>query len=204
MRLIKKIYNIQNCDTSVIRDSFKSAKKCNNTELTVKKIRILYLGGDSKLKGWSTVKKLLIEMKKDLLIHFIVAGEVNESSKVYSGNIEYTGLVTDVSSLYCNCDIVIFPSRKAHQARPIFEAGYYSKPVIVSDFLENHEQVINDHNGILVKPNSYLKLKEAIFKLVSDPNLIHEYGKNNYLMYRDKHNFETNKKKTIQLLESRH
>jgi glycosyltransferase involved in cell wall biosynthesis len=62
------------------------------------------------------------------------------------------------------CDVLIFPSTKPHQARPIFEAGFAKIPVIVSDF-ENLKEIIDVNCGYSFKNKDHNQLALLIDKI---------------------------------------
>jgi glycosyltransferase involved in cell wall biosynthesis len=188
-RLKKPLYSI------TIRDSylpFKQKLDLPSNSFQKNKINVLFLGGESSLKGWQTVKEAIKILQNNTIIHFNIAGIVNENKKILQNNVSYLGLKNSTYELYEKSDILIFPSSKAHQARPIFEAGYHSLPVIVSDFKPNQEQVHQGINGILIKPNSAYELTRAIIFLSENEKLRNRMGKNNFSFYLKFNNYKKN------------
>ena len=116
-------------------------------------VNILYLGGDSKLKGFGVLKRILLA-SNSLRVRFVVCGEVSDVNREFLQqfhNVSCKGLLLNVRDAYTNSDIVFLPFLKPHQARPIFEAGAYSKPVIVPNFDCFSEFVTNNKNGYVYK-----------------------------------------------------
>lgn len=73
-----------------------------------------------------------------------------------------------------NCDYFILPSLKEGFGIALIEALMFGKPVI-STYSGGPEEIVNEDNGILVKPGNVEELKEAIKKMDSmykefDPN----------------------------------
>jgi len=180
------------------------------------KLRLLFVGGGDKIKGLDVAVKAL-SLLKDLDIQLIVAGYCNKADasglpfykKIISlhrnkylddinksinknnlnGKIKFIGIQTDMSNAYSNCDILLFPSTKPHQARPVFEAGYFGKPAIVSDYPQTREHMIHEYNGLCFSPKNHVELSNAIKKFYYDRNLIVEYGQNNFELSTKQHDF---------------
>lgn len=160
---------------------------------------LLYVGGDDKLKGYDILLKA-IERLQGCNIKIIVVGPVRDENK--KNNIIYLGKVYDMSSIYQMSDVLVFPSIKGHQARPAFEAGACYVPVIISDFPETSDEIIDGYNGLTFTPLDPENLAEKIMVLYSNPELRRKYGVNNYKETSENHNYEINKQKLTSFLES--
>ena len=69
--------------------------------------------------------------------------------------------------------------RSSHQARPAFEAGYFSHPIIISDFDNIKEFVKDSFNGFLVTP-SVESVKEKLLFFKQKPQMLVQMGKANH------------------------
>ncbi|MEW8992883.1 glycosyltransferase [Clostridium sp.] len=175
---------------------------------------ILYVGGMSKLKGAETIirainsceeknVKLLFlgDLENDLItsrgfkrikyyskISFIK--KMNKYIKSYGliDHIQFVGIQKDMSYWYAACDVVVFPAEEAHQARPIYEAGAFKKPIIASNFDNYHEYLKPGVNGLVFEPKNYIELAQIIEKLYKNPSICNELGKNNYELTIKLHN----------------
>ena len=76
-------------------------------------------------------------------------------------NIIFLEHQSDVSKCYGACNVLVFPSEKPHQARPVYEAGAANIPVIISDY-PNTREFVNEENGYLFKPKDSKDLAEKI------------------------------------------
>lgn len=98
-----------------------------------------------------------------------------------------------VEEWYAACDLVVFPSRKAHQAMPIYEAGAAGRPIAVSDFPNTAEFLQNGVNGVSFRPLDAQALAETI-NTVLDPNneavVLDMVGRNRAMAKKD-HSIET-------------
>lgn len=177
---------------------------------------LLYLGGISKLKGIHVLLKAMKYLKGEHIKLIILGNHYSQlqknklsfyfknfthlnqiffSVKVkhiikkddISENIIFLGLQEDVKKFYKMVDAVVIPITKPHQARPVFEAGLFKKPVIITDFECNCENVKNNQNGITFPKNNYEALAKAILKLKNDQDLTKELGEANFLLTQEKH-----------------
>lgn len=175
---------------------------------------ILYVGGMSRLKGARTMIRAINQCKGNN-IKLLFLGEldidlnnsclisriknrsrinfIKEINRYIEENdlrkhIELVGIQTNMNYWYAACDFVVFPAEKAHQARPIYEAGVFNKPAIVSDF-SNYNEYLNDQiSGLVFEPGNFIDLSKAINKLIEDSELCCELGKNNNLLTYRHHN----------------
>lgn len=153
---------------------------------------ILYLGGMSKLKGPHVVveaMKNITEAKliflqyepkpivslKDRIKYFIkVILNKNLEHKVLKiieknnlqSRIIFRPATYQVEEYFVACDIVVFPSTQAHQARPIYEAGIARKPIIITDFT-NTSEFLDSTNGWLFENGNPTSLSKEINKVLS-------------------------------------
>ncbi|KMK90184.1 glycosyltransferase family 4 protein [Rossellomorea marisflavi] len=198
----------------------------NNLSLKEDTFYILYVGGMSKLKGADILIKAMknIQVEKvELLFVGDLGGNlisdqhrlknysrikfVNKVNKYVEVNnlrtkIRFVGLQDEMNSWYAACDVVVFPTKKAHQARPIYEAGVFEKPVIVSDFPNFYEYLIPGKSGLVFKPGCYNELASNIQALHGNESLCAYLGKNNYLLTMKYHNSQDVNKKVKVFVES--
>lgn len=142
---------------------------------------VLFLGGCSHLKGADVIMRAVdiceIPNLKLLLLNGekpqnkIARGVKNAIKKlfmlddekrlynVYSGmehpeRIVFCKSSVEVPTWYAACDLVVFPSTKAHQAMPIYEAGMAERLMIISDFVNTREFLENEKNGLTFPPSN--------------------------------------------------
>lgn len=108
----------------------------------------------------------------------------------HAGKVNLIGHRNDLGELYKNCNVLVFPSQKPHQSRPAFEAGFYGKSVIISDFKQTRENVLDGYNGLTFKPNDSRDLAIKINRLCDDRYLCKRLGENNRKKSIEKHTFE--------------
>jgi len=66
--------------------------------------------------------------------------------------------VDDIHLVYSASDVVCFPSRLPHQAMPIYEAGFYRRPIVLSDFANTREFAKNRYNAYTFMPGNSFAL----------------------------------------------
>lgn len=190
---------------------------------------VLYIGGMSKFKGVDMVINAANVLKSNPSIQFNLLGE-NYSSitkntpifkRIYNRNyqlskkimqqvehlnldntIKFHGIQKNMDAFYNECDVLICPINTPHQQRGIFEAGWFSKPVIVSDFEELHWVVKKGFNGDLFQPGNSEDLAQKIEFLFDNPEVCKQQGRNNNLMTLENHTMEIcNSKVEVMLKE---
>lgn len=182
-----------------------------------KELNLLFVGGGDRIKGLDIAIKAM-NMLKDLDIHLLIAGYcdiidisglsiikkiilirrnryLNNIYRIINKNnlgenIKFIGVQKDMSEIYNKCDVLLFPSTKPHQARPVFEAGFFGKPAIISDYPQTNEHITHEYNGLCFTPKNHKKLANSIKRLYNDRSLVAKYGKNNNDLANKKHNFK--------------
>ncbi len=200
---------------------FSKEEACKIEGLDDRKFNILFMGGIDPIKGLDNVLKALSML--DDSVYLIVAGYLEEEMfKIvnilkHCLNLTYMkymfrtrkyyikaqrdkklickGFRSDISSLMCACDVVVFPSNKAHQPRPGIEAGEYKKTVIISDFEATKEYFIDGYNAVTFKPHDAKDLARNLVKIRNNKEILNKLGKNNYFMTKTKHNYKETKVK---------
>lgn len=204
----KECLNLKNRNQCVIRDvanknnydiNITKEEACSKFNVKPCKLNLLYVGGMEKLKGYDVMIKAMAILNNPQ-IHLTLAGSVNEELKVDDENITYVGKVYDMPTLYKSCDVLVFPSTKGHQGRPIFEAGFAGKTIIISNFRETFDEVKDGKNGLLFEPCNAEDLAEKILIMYKNSADISVMGKNNYELAVQKHEFENGKDYLLRFL----
>lgn len=188
-------------DKSHVVYNFITLPKAFRKPFTSNAIKILYLGGNAKIKGFRTAVESLQYLNKNIVVQF--AGTLNtwntpKTIKDYiiniikmvfyrptyaplrklkrAANVEMLGLLKDPYPYIDNCDILITPFIVEHFSRPAMEAFAYGKPVIGSDVAGMNEIIDHNVNGLLVEKNNPKDLANAINFLSENPNIAQEMG----------------------------
>lgn len=169
----------------------------------------LYVGGVSAMKGFDLAVDAVLNTGAELLVlgnDFEDAGKsrdntAQEYARIWEEKIRQQdtgkrihmlGRRKDMSLYYTACDVLLFPMRAPHQSRPVFEAGYFSKPVIISDFENIQEFVKDGYNGFLVQTDCSADIAEKINYLRSHPEQSAQMGQNNRSNTEKLHDREKN------------
>ncbi|WHZ02851.1 glycosyltransferase family 4 protein [Neobacillus sp. YX16] len=182
---------------------------CVNLNINPRSFNVLFVGGTDRLKGIDLAVRAISILKNEN-INLVVAGKdvgkitgkgirrtiikfKNRHSVEFSKQIKaiikqksigekvnFVGIQKDMADIYSACDILIFPMKEPHQARPAFEIGVQKKPVIITDFPNIKEFVEHGVNGLTFEPNNPEALAEAILKLKNDNDLLKKLGNLNY------------------------
>lgn len=198
-----KYYLINDCMKKV---TFKKSKNKNS-------LNLLFLGGYQKIKGLDILLKALNYLNnKDIKLTIAGDTEIKSSyaNKIQKSintlnkkgmNIKVIGTVKNASDMYNDTDILIFPSRKPHQSRPLFEAGFYKIPVIITENEIVNERIENGFNGFKFEARNFKSLSRKIKLFIKNPNLVNKLGENNYKLSLKNHNFEDVKINLLKAIE---
>ena len=172
-----------------------------------KGFNVLYVGGVSEIKGFDIAVRAVLSCPDD--VRLIVAGNTLDDAALSKDKrerryvrywkdyvslndpkrrIRFVGRQQDMSACYTLSDVLLFPMRHPHQARPAFEAGYFHKPVIITDF-ENIREFVRDHdNGLLAENESVEEFADAVLALRNNQALRRTIGENNRRNTDENHN----------------
>lgn len=190
--------------------------------------RVLFMGGSSRLKGAHLV--LQVAAETDPSVEIIIAGRFStglfsmkniirhfynpkyctdlcKMRKAYSklqnkNNVRFIGEQKNIYPIIQQSDIVVFPSTKVHQPRPCIEAGYFAKPVIISDYAETKEFFKSGYNALVFNPNDATGLKKCIEYAKNHREEMEVMGKHNYEMSTTLHNYQMVQEKLNNWIET--
>lgn len=207
-----------------------NSKREDNSNNEIK--YVLFAGGMVDLKGTHVILKALSYLPKNIRLIFlqydvkdykssifeirnlkrfikIVIGldyefKMNRLIKKYAllDRIDFYNTDHDIGKYYSKADVVVFPSTKPHQSRIIYEAGLFRKPIIISDFPNTNEFLMDDFNGLTFKHNDSVDLSKEITKCLSDKKLIVKLINNNFDLTIKNHNLLNMEVEIKALLES--
>lgn len=163
---------------------------------------ILYLGGFDKLKGAHIIIKSLKYLKKDnIKLVFIGDNNLNKNIDIYkkkilknvikynlNDKVIFMSKTNNPEVFYKACDLVVFPSTKPHQARPIYEAGISKIPIIITDFEETSEFACEGKTAITFKKNNVKQLSKKIEMVLENKINLELLINNNYQNSIKNHN----------------
>ena len=160
---------------------------------------IAYAGGLDELRG----KSVIFGAMKDLDGALLLAGNHEQPDNAHIvcvGNVNREG----VNKLYARAraGLVLYqPAANHYESQPIkmFEYMAAGLPFVASDFPLWQELVEGNQCGICVPPADVEKIKEAAQKLLDEPELSEQLGKNGRRAVEEKYNWEQEKIKLIAL-----
>lgn len=95
-----------------------------------------------------------------------------------SENVAFPGFCEDVFSVLLNADLFVLPSLHEGSPNALIEAMGIGLPCIASDVGGIKDLVENEKNGILVSPQNSKALSEALYHVLTNPELAVELGRN--------------------------
>ena len=105
-------------------------------------------------------------------------------------SVEWIGLTKNPEKWYVQSDVVVFPVKKVHQARPVYEAGYFEKTVILPLYDNFAEAVTNGVNGLFYTPDDVDDLASKMDYINHHKTELRNMGRQNRLKYEQKHTYE--------------
>lgn len=154
-------------------------------------IRILSIANIAEYKGLDLVIKAISAFSDNVQKQLIysVVGSVKEASyfegleKLYLSlnckfQVKYEGLQQDVYPFLVHSDIFILPSREEGFGLVLLEAMDCSLPLIGSSVGGIPEIITDGFNGYIFEKNNPLHLKDKLERLIEEPSLRKEFGKN--------------------------
>ncbi len=91
-------------------------------------------------------------------------------------SVEFVGVQGDVQSLLHQSNLAVLPSRWEGMSVAILEAMACGLPCVASRVSGSEDIIQHGVNGLLVEPEDYRGLAEALLTLLDDPGLIQKYG----------------------------
>lgn len=163
-------------------------------------------------KGQEDAIKALKELIKDgVPVELIIIGSGEPDYKDYLQRIieneglhqyvRFTGWMDNPFQILQKADIFLMCSRSEAFGYVTVEAMLHQKPIIGARSGGTVELVHEGVNGLLYTPGDYQELATKIKYLYHNPNLIREYGKNGYLLAKDKFNYNNYKTNLYNLLK---
>jgi glycosyltransferase involved in cell wall biosynthesis len=83
--------------------------------------------------------------------------------------IHYTGLVRDTAPYYCAMDLMVLPTWREGFPNSVLEAAATGIPVVTTLSTGSRDAVVPEVTGLLIPPGYPEALREAILKLIRDP-----------------------------------
>lgn len=155
VKSLKAVYGI---DILIEAFALLHSKLCKSKPEVAKALCLRIVGGGDELVN---LTKLAERLNIREFIEFV-------------GQVEYSRVPQELAKL----DIYVALSRSESFGVAILEAGLNQCPVIVSNVGGLPELVIDHETGIIVESENITQAADAMYELITQPQLIAEYGKN--------------------------
>lgn len=205
-------------------DKLNKADARRQLHLPKSKKIILYVGGDNPIKGPMVILKALKQLTNNAILvylqHNIIRNDFKTKLRRLMGkditfNVEkyidknklnnkviLRPATNEVEKYFVASDIVVFPNTVAHQARPIYEAGYTKIPIVATDY-EHIKEFLNADTGFVFEKNNFKQLANIIDEIFDEKIDISLKIKNNYKQTVENHNYKTLGDEIINVIEKR-
>ena len=171
--------------------------------------KVLFLGRLCKAKG---IGELLLAWKelslKHPTAHLFLGGiwedkELETVAKSQSDSVTYLGWLTgeEKQKYLRECDIFVLPSYFEGQSVAILEAMAYSCGIVASKTGGIPQMITEGKTGIFAKPGDAETLKAGLDRLLENPALCAELGKNARKKVEQEFSIEENMRKLISIYE---
>lgn len=162
----------------------------------------LYVLGDTYEQFETPSFKMRLLHKKECEFRKCCISLIHEINKVSHDSVSIIGMTNDTSTWYSKSDVVVFPVKNVHQARPVYEAGFFSIPIIVPDYSNFDGIVENGKNGLRYKIDDIHDLYLCMKAFCDNPKLITECGYYNNRKTNKEHSFQVAEKCLCDLLRN--
>lgn len=169
----------------IIMDAMKYLKNENIKLVFLCSVKNIEKPQFSKLKSLKDKIKFLIKKDTKMKTLKILFNNGLENKVIFKE------LTPRPELYYKACDLIVFPSTKPHQSRPIYEAGISKIPILITDFDQTKEFAKDKFNVITFKKNDSKDLAEKIKMILQNKLDFNIIMNNNYKKTIENHNYET-------------
>ncbi len=134
---------------------------------SLKRPIFLFMGPIKKYKGFETLLSAIEILNKKNLKYSVVIKDKNKKTLKNLYYLNYSPPYSKLGLIYRNIDAVILPYSKGSQSITMFEAGYFSKAVIVSALGGLKETVRDKKDGFIFKKDVPFALAEKMEHLIN-------------------------------------
>ncbi len=117
-------------------------------------------------------------------------------------NVKFVPFTDNLNKIYPNLDLLCFPCHANAPGRPIFEAGSYGVPSIVSIKKSTPDTIVNNKTGKIIKKLNFQQLAVEILDYYYDRKKLNLHGKNAKILANKNNNINKNYKQVISLYKS--
>ena len=161
----------------------------NKLNLNSNDFIFIYIGRIVADKG---INELIIAFenisKKDVNIKLLLVGSFESEldplkkstiDSIFNNNkIIYCGFQNDVRPYYSIADSLVFPSYREGFPNVVLQAGSMGLPSIVTDINGCNEIIINEYNGLIIRPKNITDLENAMLRMFHDTEILKKCSSN--------------------------
>lgn len=173
---------------------------------------VLFVGRLIKEKGVHDYVQAAKIVKRDVEVCFQMAGapDPGNPSSISSetvdlwraeGAVDVLGHVDSIADVMALADVVVLPSFREGTPRTLLEAAAMGKPIVATDVPGCREVVQDGFNGFLVPLQDPESLASAIKKILANPELAHQMGKNGHHLVASEFSVEAVVQETINVYQ---
>ena len=190
-------------------EKFKASERSGN-----KKIKIIFTARMLKEKGVEDLIKAaeLLRGKYEDKIEFILCGDLSNNPRALSKErlesltdgkyIKWLGHCENIPELLSQADIMCFPSYyREGVPKSLLEASASGLPIVTTNSIGCKDTVVDGKNGFLVPVHAPQEIAKALEKLILDPDLRREMGKQSRIMAEREYDVENVAKKHLEIYE---
>ena len=135
--------------------------------------------------------------------HFLDALKEKISEYDMLNNVEIIPFQENINQLWQSIDIAVVPSTEPEPFGLVaIEAMFAKKPIVAANHGALMEIVVNNETGFLVEPNNKMALKEALEKLINNPELRATFGEKGLQRATENFSIENYVRKIEDILEN--
>lgn len=117
--------------------------------------------------------------------------------------VRFEGMVDDVADYLDRTDLLVLTTHWEGLPISIIEGLSFGLPVLASDVSGVRQQVLDDHNGLVVPPKDVAATRAAIARLLDDPELVRRYAANSRPLFLERFTEDRAYAATLALYEER-
>ncbi len=115
------------------------------------------------------------------------------------GQVIFTGHRSDLGSIYAAMDIFVLPSLNEGMPMTILEALAARRPVVATRVGGVPRMILPEQTGLLVEPGDTVGLRDAIARLLADPQLRRRLAENGYTWVQQNFSAQAMARKYLEL-----
>lgn len=135
--------------------------------------------------------------------HFLDTLKAKISAYQLNDKVEIVPFQENINQLWQSIDVAVVPSTEPEPFGMVaIEAMFAKKPVVAANHGGLMEIVLDNETGFLVAPNNKIALKEALEKLICQPEMRSSFGENGFHRAKNHFSIENYVRKIEDILEN--